>query len=92
MSNKLHIMSLMTLLDAVHTNCIAVSCVTGVTSVKIVHWIAGVTGNFVQTLTSTHSFFNGILIVHYFVIFHCYVDTRSKKQPTKAVVKNLIAL
>lgn len=34
MSDELHIMSLVTLLDAVHTNGIAVSRVTGVTPVR----------------------------------------------------------
>ena len=33
MSDELHIMSLVTLLDAVHTDGIAVCCVTGVTPV-----------------------------------------------------------
>lgn len=37
--------------------------------VKIVHWVAGVTWNLVQALTSAHSFFNGILIVQYFIIW-----------------------
>lgn len=37
--------------------------------VKIVHWVAGVTWNLVQALTSAHSLFNGILIVHYFIIW-----------------------
>lgn len=37
--------------------------------VKIVHWVAGVTGNLVQALTSAHSLFNGILIVHDFIIW-----------------------
>lgn len=37
--------------------------------VKIVHWVAGVTWNLVQALTSAHSLFNSILIVHYFIIW-----------------------
>lgn len=36
--------------------------------VEIVHWIAGVTGNLVQALTSAYSLLNSILIVHYFII------------------------
>lgn len=32
MSDELHVMSLVTLLDAVHTDGVAVCCVTGVTS------------------------------------------------------------
>lgn len=36
--------------------------------VKIVHGIAGVTGNLVEALTSAHSFLYGILIVHDFVV------------------------
>lgn len=36
--------------------------------VKVVHGIAGVTGNLVQALTSAHSFLYGILIVHDFVV------------------------
>lgn len=94
-SNKLHVVPLMTLLDAVHTDGVAVGGVTGVTPaqrnrgvrkqpprshralrwfsggalpVKIVHWIAGVTGNLVQALTSAHRFLYGILIVHDFVV------------------------
>lgn len=101
-SDELHVVSLVTLLDAVHTDGVAVCCVTGVTPaggemdtafvndhktgkrltgshldcehehqlpVKIVHWVAGVTWNLVQALTSAHSLFNGILIVHYFIIW-----------------------
>lgn len=99
-SDELHIVSLVTLLDAVHTDGVAVCCVTGVTPggsqitsvryhktnsrgcsgqlgreykhelpVKIVHWVAGVTWNLVQALTSAHSLFNGILIVHYFIVW-----------------------
>ncbi len=96
-SNKLYVVPLMTLLDAVHTDGVAVGGVTGVTPaqrnrgvrkqpprrsytevsdgfsggalpVKIVHWIAGVTGNLVQALTSAHRFLYGILIVHDFVV------------------------
>lgn len=100
--DELHVMSLVTLLDAVHTDGVAVCCVTGVTPagnpncsckhttkeahswgysghrhceckhelpVKIVHWVAGVTWNLVQALTSAHSLFNGILIVHDFIIW-----------------------
>lgn len=37
--------------------------------VKIMHWVAGVAWNLVQALTSAHSLFNGILIVHYSVIW-----------------------
>lgn len=37
--------------------------------VKIVHWIAGVTWNLVQALTSAHSLLNGILVVDYFIIW-----------------------
>lgn len=91
MSNKFYVVPLMAFLDAVHTDGIAVCRVAGVTSVKIVHWIAGVTGNLVQALTSAYSFFNGILIVHYFIIFHCDIDTGCKKQSTKSIVENLIA-
>ena len=98
MPNELHVVPLVALLNAVHTDGVAVCCVAGVTPVeralgavssssggfvqqgeggwtgrflpvKIVHWIAGVTGNLVQALTSAHSFLNGILIVHYFVIW-----------------------
>ena len=101
MPNKLHIVSLMALLDAVHADGVAVCCVTGVTPrgrgrgstrwtqvssrwrlrviskrkmvgrwlpVKIVHWIAGVTGNLVQALTSADSLLDSILIVHDFII------------------------
>lgn len=35
MSDELHVMSLVTLLDAVHTDGVAVCCVTGVTPVGI---------------------------------------------------------
>lgn len=52
--------------------------------VKIVHWVAGVTWNLVQALTSTDSLFNGILIVHYFIIWgreQNSVKYRSKCDP-----------
>lgn len=100
MSDELHVVSVVTLLDAVHTDGVAVCRVASVTPagdsllfspifgglvhraktfplhpewrhvlpVKIVHWVAGVTGNLVQALTSAHSLFNGILIVQYFII------------------------
>lgn len=36
--------------------------------VEVVHGVAGVTGNLVQALASVHRLFDGVLIVHYFVI------------------------
>lgn len=91
MSYKLDIMPLVALLNTIHTDCISVCCVTGVAPVKIVHGIAGVTGNLVQALTSAHSFLYGILIVHDFVVFHRDIDTRGEKQPSKSVIEYLIA-
>lgn len=43
-SNEFYVMSLMALLNAVHAYGIAVRGITGVTSVEVMHRIAGVTG------------------------------------------------
>lgn len=43
MSNEFYVMSLMALLNAVHTYGVAVRGVAGVTPVEVMHGIAGVT-------------------------------------------------
>lgn len=89
---KLYIVSLVTLLDAVHTDSVSVCCITSVTPVEVVHGIAGVTGDLVQALAPADCLLYGILIVHYFIIFHGDVDAGCQKQTAKAIVEDLVTL
>lgn len=52
MSYKFNIMAGMTCFDAIHTNCISIGGVTGVTSIKIMHWKGCITRDFVEALTT----------------------------------------
>lgn len=71
---KLYIMSLVAFFDTVNTDGIPICCITGVTSVEVVHGVTGVAGNLVETLSSAYRLLNSILIIQNFIIFHGDVD------------------
>lgn len=89
---KFYIMPLVAFFDAVNTDGVPIRCVTGVTSVEIVHGVTGVAGDLVETLSSAHSLLDGILVVQDLIIFHGDVDSGGEKQASKAIVEDLVSL
>lgn len=89
---KFYIVPLVAFFDAVNTDGVPICCITGVTSVEVVHGVAGVAGDLVEALPSAHCFLNGILVIQNLIIFHGDVDPRGQKQASEAIVEDLVAL
>lgn len=68
MPYKLYIVPLVAFFDAVYTDGIPICCITGVTSVEVVHGVTGVAGDLVETLSSANCLLNGILVIQNLVI------------------------
>merc|ERR1719193_1348074 len=59
----------MAMLDAIDANRVSVGRVARATSIKVVHWKAGVAGYFIQALSGADCLVDCVKIVVYFIRF-----------------------
>lgn len=93
MPDELDVMSLMTDLDAVNANCVAICRVACVAPVEVVHRKRCVRGDLVQTLPAAYRLLHLVVIVENLVgTADDWLNAAGQAQAAELIIKDLIIL